>query len=359
MNGRGSEHTPSRTAGFLGAFSILLAILTPACWGAEATLEERLQRLEDRVSRMNLPRISGYIHGQYDAQQKNVSGMRIRRMRLAFTQTIVEKLDAEIEFALPKPDVNQVLEYAFITYRWTERLSSRAGRFKTVFGREEPMPTTKLPYVEKAFLSDVLSHEIDQGIDVTASSPFGDLSVAVVNGQNKNDEANNRKDVVGRLGARPFHRVSWAKGIEFGLSGHHGLRREGAADIGVSRLGVDADWETERIWVRAEWARGDGWNKLAGRDSRSRGAQAFVVWKVRPAWDLLVMHDRFEPDRDAVNEMAFDATRNEVSRTTLGVTWFFSRERRTLVRANYEFNREEEGHSVRNDALRLQFQARF
>lgn len=226
MNGRGSVPTPPRTAGFLGALSIFLAILTPVCWGAEATLEERLQRLEDRVSRMNLPRISGYIQGQYDAQQKDVSGMRIRRMRLAFTQSIVEKLDAEIEFALPKPDVNHALEYAFITCRWTESLSGRAGRFKTVFGREEPMPTTKLPYVEKALLSDVLSHEIDQGIDVTASSPFGDLSVAVVNGQNKNAEANNRKDVVGRLGARPFHRVSWAKGIEFGLSGHHGLKRK-------------------------------------------------------------------------------------------------------------------------------------
>lgn len=347
----------------LAALALLLAPGVP-CWGvdqpqAPLSLEDRVRRLEHRLDAWRLPRISGYIQGQYDAQQKSVPGMRIRRTRLAFTHTITDSLDAEVEFALPKPDVNQALEYAFVTYGWTPWLSSRAGRFKVVFGLEEPMAMTKVPYVEKALLSDVLSHEIDQGIDISVRRPWINMSVAVVNGQNKNAETNNRKDGIGRIGVRPFAGAPWASAVEIGASGHHGLRREGSEDIGISRLGLDADWETDRFWLRAEWARGGGWNKLAARSSRSRGYQAFAVWKVHARWDLVAMYDRFEPDRDAVAETVFDPARNEVSRTTLGVTYFIDREKRALVRANYEFNREEEGPAVRNDAWRLQFQARW
>lgn len=343
---------------FLILAASLIAFTVPL-FAAELSLEDRVSKLEEELTALSLPRMSGYIQGQYDAQQKSISGMRIRRVRLTFTQKIADNLEAEGEFALPKPDVNQALEYAFIAYRWTDRLSSRVGRFKTVFGREEPTPTTKLPYVEKALLSDVLSHEIDQGADIKVEFPWANASVAVVNGQNKSAEANNRKDVVGRVGVRPLARLPRARAVEFGASGHHGLRSEGAADIGVSRLGLDADWETDLFWFRAEWARGNGWNKLTTSNSRSAGYQVFAVWKATPRWDLVAMHDTFEPDRDTVDPSAFDSKRNEVDRTTLGVTYFFSREKRALVRANYEFNREDEGPAVRNDALRLQFQARF
>ncbi len=202
------------------------------------------------------------------------------------------------------------------SYRIKPWFNVKLGQFKTPFTIENPISPSRLEMITQTSLATNYmiigssptmmpgSAGRDLGLTVYGTA-WGDrlaYDIAVMNGEGRNKgDANNTKDIVGRLTVKPFN------GVSVSVSGIHGrghigdeyvaAQLDGVDDKGNfkrQRLAVGVTADVGRVGARAEymWAR-DG----KGDNSRANGGYITAVARgiAGRGLDLVASYDHLEP----------------------------------------------------------------
>jgi len=305
--------------------------------------------------------ISGYTQVRYqelDEKGKN-DGFDIRRARLDLTGNFTPYLSFRLltDFA-DKPKIMD----AYAEIKFNDYFNITLGQFKIPFSLENSIPVKKLELIDfsqpvDALVSrtkDVIGNQNGRDIGIQLGGAFlksgvnnlVEYRVGVVNGTgiNVTDTANEAKDVVGRLIINPL------KGLSLGASYYNGWGKAikpAAKYIGRSqprdRYGFDINYTTARLLLRAEYIHGTdgatdkaGWYALAG------------YYLIPQKLQVLFKYDTFDPDKSKSNNIS--------TNYVAGANFNFNAWSR--LQAFYTF-REEQGPSVNNNYLALQYQIGF
>ena len=206
----------------------------------------------------------------------------------------------------PPSAVTATVQDAYLAWRPSADFMLRFGQFKEPFGQEQTTGFRAIDFVERAVL-DRLTPGRDLGIAITARGLDGLLEVELgaFNGNSRSvADANDEKDVTGRLRVSPFKGVEGLiQGLRLGVAGMFGdidgdsptpadpldltstelyikfLDAGGAGnavDGRRTRVGLEWSWIWDAYGIRAEWVRReDRVITPAGRDRIA--ATAWVV----------------------------------------------------------------------------------
>lgn len=208
----------------------------------------------------------------------------------------------------------RALQDATILYQVTPDLRIDAGQQKVPFGLEGSQGSGTLEMVERAlFMSDKarggsFGDVRDAGVAVRGKWRKSlDYQVGVFNGsgESQNDtDANLAKALIARVVVRPWPAVQvGASGVYAGSSAGDAPRRD--------RDAVELRIRTTRVLFQAEAA--------AGHDAliRRRGAYVHAGFRLRPALDLHLRADGWDPDVDREADAASATERSLLG----GATW--------------------------------------
>jgi hypothetical protein len=208
----------------------------------------------------------------------------------------------------------RALQDATILYQVSPDLRIDAGQQKVPFGLEGSQSSGTLEMVERAlFMSDKarggsFGDVRDAGVALRGKWRTSlDYQVGVFNGsgENQNDtDANLAKALIARVVVRPWPAVQvGASGVYAGNSAGDAPRRD--------RDAVELRVRTSRVLIQAEAA--------AGHDAtiRRRGAYVHAGFRLRPALDLHLRADGWDPDVDREADAASATERSLLG----GATW--------------------------------------
>jgi phosphate-selective porin OprO/OprP len=157
-------------------------------------------------------RLRGVIQADAHAYVDAPSGGPLDTFFIRRARPIIEGTVANLADFRLLPDFGQgklVLYDAYLDLRVRPWLNLRAGKFKTPFGLERLQQELALLFIERGVPSN-LAPDRDVGVSLhgTLGSRLVDYELAVLNGVPDNGsadfDADNHKDVVGRLFVRPF-----------------------------------------------------------------------------------------------------------------------------------------------------------
>lgn len=277
----------------------------------------------------------------------------IRRFRPAFDIEFNPDLTLQTEFNIDS--VNQKIQVLDI--RFDQNLSEETylsvGRFKVPFGFEGSRSSRATNTIERSDMTVSLYPERDVGVSLNHETDLGEFSLGSFLGQPRgNGGSNGHLDLIGR-GVFNLH-----DGVKLGLSGHVGsFRPTGTGlDIPVRRVGTELHVNQGPITLEAEAMWSDGYNVTSRADTRAFGYYAAAVTKLGGPWDFVLHYDRFDPDRDGIDNLV---ARNEVNardRKVIGVNYYIDRELGHRIMLNYEWRQTLEGPSLHTDGWRLRYQ---
>ena len=255
------------------------------------------------AQKLELPKISGFINARYQYNSANEvkEGFDIRRVRLAASGNIGEKLDykfqAEYETSV------KVLD-AFLRWKIQPEFNIQVGQFKVAYTQETLYgPTSWLvannpTVIAKLNGYDDLSGLKSNGRDIGVRL-YGDLvkledghplfsyKVGLYNGSGINTTAKkNNKDLSALIYINPVKQLSITGGH---YQGSYGTVGDEHVRI---RTSFGAQWKDEKLTVRSEGVLGN----TAGVKSNGLYAQAayFVTPKVQP----VLAYDYFKANND-------------------------------------------------------------
>ena len=189
----------------------------------EKVEKERPEKPEKPKGGLEMPRISGFVQGMYQANlsdegELNDNTLRMRRVRLSVDGNLSKNVSYKIQGDFTR---SPMLVDAYIKYKPCREFAIQLGQFKTPFTIESPINPVNLEIfdygesVQKLVgYSDVCGVGAlgrDLGIMATGSLfpvenengyqySIVDYSIGMFNGNGANQlDNNNRKDIVGRL----------------------------------------------------------------------------------------------------------------------------------------------------------------
>jgi phosphate-selective porin len=246
----------------------------------------------------------------------------IRRARLNIKGTFAEGFDFALQSEFGNNSISGVSGYrlqatdVFINWNKYEKANITMGQFKTPFGYEQLLSDTKVLFVERSLPNDQLTFGRQAG--VAASGTFADkrltYSAGIFNGNSSNNGANDNEQFfyVGRVGV-----VAWSSKegkLSFAVDG--AKMRENSATLNGHRTAwsTDGQFTYGPFDFAAEYFHHD-LDRLAGTDIAMDGwyAQAAYFLPGRK-WQLLGRYETFNANKDIAG--------NESSTWSAGVSYY-------------------------------------
>lgn len=217
-------------------------------------------------------RIRGLVHGDArfflgDSARPATSGFLLRRVRPSLEATFAKNYSLRIVPDFAGSVV--VIQDAYMDSRFSNAIQVRGGKFKAPFGLERLASASDILFTERGFPTAIAPNRdigLQLGGDVGPATYALAVFNGVVDGGSGDTDANDDKDVVGRLFIQPFRsnpRHSFA-GLGFGIAGTYGnqvgtatasglasYRTPGQQSFFAYRTGVFADGRRTRIGPQA------------------------------------------------------------------------------------------------------------
>jgi hypothetical protein len=342
-------------------------------------LEEQLQRLKAEVAELRKAQaqanartgqplgteraqVFGFLQFQFEnTRTQERSRFLIRRARVGVHGTLDRGFRYEIHTNLD--DARGPLRNAWIDYTaprgGADRPTFRVGQFKLPYSLEALVDSgATTPFIERALAVDLLSfnHDRDIGVGVYSQAtprngndaperPFL-YFLSLTNGAGRNQfVATANKLFAGRIQfntvkGHPFLGGRLAVGFNTRLGRVQNLNLPAGQQREDERYGFDLEFVTPQWRLRGEY--------LWGRNQAKRPEGFYALLGYRPSktLELLARYEGYSPD----------ALEPSAHRTTVGLTYFWSKSAQMLI--NYEFL---SGRSPIEEAsgLRLRVQALF
>ena len=306
---------------------------------AAAAEEEVLPVLSER-----LLVISGYSQVEYTYREGESEDFRIRRARLGLKGNLLKNIDYSLQVdAVRSP----VLLDARLDITLFRQAKLSLGQFKVPFSLENLTPSSALDMVERTQMvkricpaQDIGSTGPDIGMTLSGRFSWIEYTFGMFNGSGINTrDTDDRKDMVGRLVARPCAFLS------LGVSHYEGAYSlfGGGPFLNRDRTGVDVLIATDRFFLKGEYilAKDEGLERAGWY---VRGGYSFI----RDRLQAVVNYDSFDMD------LNLDENRSDV--LTLGLNWYFSS--KTKLQVNYEYQKQE-WLETGDHVFLAQFQAGF
>lgn len=240
---------------------------------------EKQERREKQKGGLEMPRISGFVQGMYQANLSDEgelkdNTLRMRRVRLSVDGNLSKTVSYKIQGDFTR---SPMLVDAFIKYKPCREFAIQVGQFKTPFTIESPINPVNLEIFDYGEAVQQLGGYKDVcgvgalgrdlGVMATGSLfpvegeegykySIVDYSIGVFNGNGANQlDNNNRKDLVGRLEVHPG-----LKALTLSGSYYYGMYRNTTVEDEIAANGVARGKTVFPNGVRNRWAAGIQYN---------------------------------------------------------------------------------------------------
>ena len=237
---------------------------------------EKQERREKQKGGLEMPRISGFVQGMYQANLSNEgelkdNTLRMRRVRLSVDGNLSKTVSYKIQGDFTR---SPMLVDAFIKYKPCREFAIQLGQFKTPFTIESPINPVNLEIFDYGEAVQQLGGYKDVcgvgalgrdlGLMATGSLfpvegeegykySIVDYSIGVFNGNGANNlDNNNSKDLVGRLDVHPG-----LKEITLSGSYYYGkYTKDENIDCTRNRWAAGAQYNDGKFVIRGEYISG-------------------------------------------------------------------------------------------------------
>lgn len=271
---------------------------------------DRPEKHEKQKGGLEMPRISGFVQGMYQANLSDKgelidNTLRMRRVRLSVDGNLSKTVSYKIQGDFSR---SPMLVDAFIKYKPCREFAIQVGQFKTPFTLESPINPVNLEIFDygEAVQQLVGYKDVcgvgalgrDLGIMATGSLfpvegeegykySIVDYSIGVFNGNGANQlDNNNRKDIVGRLEVHPG-----LKALTLSGSYYYGMYRNTTVEDEIAANGVARGKTVFPNGVRNRWAAGIQYNddKLVLRGEYISGQTDCKIGGLDEQGDALIL----------------------------------------------------------------------
>lgn len=271
---------------------------------------EKQERREKQKGGLEMPRISGFVQGMYQANlsdegELNDNTLRMRRVRLSVDGNLSKTVSYKIQGDFTR---SPMLVDAFIKYKPCREFAIQVGQFKTPFTIESPINPVNLEIFDYGEAVQQLGGYKDVcgvgalgrdlGVMATGSLfpvegeegykySIVDYSIGVFNGNGANQlDNNNRKDLVGRLEVHPG-----LKALTLSGSYYYGMYRNTTVEDEIAANGVARGKTVFPNGVRNRWAAGIQYNddKLVLRGEYISGQTDCKIGGLDEQGDALIL----------------------------------------------------------------------
>ena len=271
---------------------------------------EKQERREKQKGGLEMPRISGFVQGMYQANLSDEgelkdNTLRMRRVRLSVDGNLSKTVSYKIQGDFTR---SPMLVDAFIKYKPCREFAIQLGQFKTPFTIESPINPVNLEIFDYGEAVQQLGGYKDVcgvgalgrdlGVMATGSLfpvegeegykySIVDYSIGVFNGNGANQlDNNNRKDLVGRLDVHPG-----LKALTLSGSYYYGMYRNTTVEDEIAANGVARGKTVFPNGVRNRWAAGIQYNddKLVLRGEYISGQTDCKIGGLDEQGDALIL----------------------------------------------------------------------
>lgn len=271
---------------------------------------EKQERREKQKGGLEMPRISGFVQGMYQANLSDEgelkdNTLRMRRVRLSVDGNLSKTVSYKIQGDFTR---SPMLVDAFIKYKPCREFAIQVGQFKTPFTIESPINPVNLEIFDYGEAVQQLGGYKDVcgvgalgrdlGVMATGSLfpvegeegykySIVDYSIGVFNGNGANQlDNNNRKDIVGRLEVHPG-----LKALTLSGSYYYGMYRNTTVEDEIAANGVARGKTVFPNGVRNRWAAGIQYNddKLVLRGEYISGQTDCKIGGLDEQGDALIL----------------------------------------------------------------------
>ncbi len=271
---------------------------------------EKQERREKQKGGLEMPRISGFVQGMYQANLSDEgelkdNTLRMRRVRLSVDGNLSKTVSYKIQGDFTR---SPMLVDAFIKYKPCREFAIQVGQFKTPFTIESPINPVNLEIFDYGEAVQQLGGYKDVcgvgalgrdlGVMATGSLfpvegeegykySIVDYSIGVFNGNGANNlDNNNRKDLVGRLEVHPG-----LKALTLSGSYYYGMYRNTTVEDEIAANGVARGKTVFPNGVRNRWAAGIQYNddKLVLRGEYISGQTDCKIGGLDEQGDALIL----------------------------------------------------------------------
>ncbi len=319
------------------------------------TLEERVTKVEKGLSKQvqvgtGTLKITGLLQGWYVVDQDANDRFRLRRSEFKFGGKIAEEQPIEYTVMIDPAQVTEdatrksILQDAFFTLGYIPHHTIDIGQYKVGIGEEGTRSSTKIDTIERAYISRTFGDQRDIGVRLSGKWPYVDYNVGIFNGSGMNQaDANDQKDITGRMVFKPFKDNEKLKGLEMGVSGYH--RPTHGNTFAKKRLGFESRYEYQKLSIKGEYMSGQGTaSSSATTENRilANGWYGQLGYYFIPKLQGVLKYEQYDPNEEAVND--------KVQETTAGLNYFIEKYNAKL-QLNYIHKDEQKASDVNNDQV--------
>jgi len=279
----------------------------------------------------------------------------LRRGRLLGTWQIDEDTRVFTQFQYDSVSDQVRLFDLFLESRLSPELTFSVGYLKPRFGWEALRSQANLNTVERSDVSEALRPIRDLGANLGFRNDWLQADLGLFSGQQGElGERNSTRDLVGRVAILPDEH--WAFGTSWQLGS---FTPASGGEIPLSRLGLELRSYWRPFALEAEYFWSTGYNQASKADTRAQGFTVTGLWELNDELDLVLSHDRFDPDLERFSASRLNNASNARSRTVAGVNVYLDRAEYHRVMVNYEWHSALEGPSGQRGNWRVRYQVRF
>lgn len=320
--------------GLFAAIILLIAAVSAAQGKSEAPA----------VTASKAFKLSGYSQFLYTAQDADLDGFSVRRMRLSLTGDLLKNVHYKIQVdAIKSP----ILLDGLLEFTFDEAVNLKFGQFKVPFSLESTTSSADIetinrsqPVLKLSPGQDIGASGRDIGAVIFGKTSIIEYQVGVFNGAGINKaDTNEKKDWAGRVVVHPTGFLALGASVYDGAYSASAAAPEEKRD----RAGIDMAVLTGPFSIKGEYIRA------------SDGAVLKEGWYLQGGYFILpkklqgvLKIDAYNPDTEA------DSARTNL--WTAGLNWLFTA--RTKLMANLEIYKDAAGKTT-NTAFLAHFQASF
>lgn len=319
------------------------------------TLEERVTKVEKGLSKQvqvgtGSLKITGLLQGWYVVDQDGNDRFRLRRSEIKFGGKIAEEQPIEYTVMIDPAQVTEdatrksPLQDALITLGYIPHHTIDIGQYKVGLGEEGTRSSAKLDTIERAYISRTFGDQRDIGIRLSGKWPYVDYNVGIFNGSGMNQaDANDQKDIAGRMVLKPFKDSEKLKGFEMGVSSYH--RPAHGNTFAKNRLGFESRYEYKKLSIKGEYMSGQGTaSSSATTENRTlaNGWYGQLGYYFIPKLQGVLKYEQYDPNEQAANDKAQEIT--------AGLNYFIEKYNAKL-QLNYIHKDEQKASEVNNDQV--------
>lgn len=324
----------------------------PAAAAQEDPQQEALIEMKNVLDALSKLKISGYLQGQYVNDDAGRDQFSVRRGRVKFTYQATPTARFVLQPDITSSGVTLKDGYVELIEPWTTwKNTLTVGQFNWPFGYEIAYSSSSRELPERSrVVRTLFPGERDRGAMLSGLG-LGErfkYQVAVVNGSGttRSDDANDRKDVVGRIG------YSFGA-LDLGGSVYRGSELVGGREFDKDRQGIDFQWATPLpgLGVRGEYIAGKQAPAAGSTRTDSldvEGWYLYLIQSIGTRHQFAVRVDEYDPDTD----------RDDNATRTIGGSYIFHWDAHSKVMLAYEQPKLETGDPDDN-ILTVRYQYSF